>query len=214
MILRCCITCWTSGWLKAQPKNWSLFLFHISVRWSPMGTRRGRWLLRLVRHLPGKRPLPTRRNKKDNWVVWLEKKASAFFLCRDIFFSDSNKGLGKTERPGHTRHWSIDGFLQAGCGTKWKVFGHVARVTLVCVTESKVLGCLQCLAGTPFFDLLCDVLFFSSLSLSVWWATPLGSFPALLEVISLAVSLTGVESHFNPRWAALETGYSATPIFG
>ena len=117
MILRCCITCWTSGWLKAQPKNWSLFLFHIPVRWSPMGpnsasgfhtgTRRGRWLLRLVRHLPGKRPLPTRRNKKDDWVVWLEKKASAFF-CVVMLFSDSNKGLGKTERPGHTKHWSMD----------------------------------------------------------------------------------------------------------
>lgn len=95
MILRCCITCWTSGWLQAQPKNWSLFLFHIPVRWSPMGpnsasgfhtgTRRGRWLLRLVRHLPGKRPLPTRRNKKDNWVVWLEKKASAFFVSWCFF---------------------------------------------------------------------------------------------------------------------------------
>ena len=140
------------------------------------GTRRGRWLLRLVRHLPGKRPLPTRRNKKDNWVVWLKKKASAFFFMSWCFFR-FQQGSGQNWKawPHKTL---IDGFLQAGCGTKWKVFGHVARVTLVCITESKVLGCLQYLAGTPFFDLLCDALFWTFLIVIVsLMGDPLGFLP-------------------------------------
>ena len=63
-----------------------------------------------------------------------------------MFFSDSNKGLGKTERPGHT--------FQVKLGNRFWRFWVTLPVLPWSDPNRRYWGCLQYLPDTPFLDLL------------------------------------------------------------